>query len=128
MTLLPRGGLSFPLNPNQTGFDGIFVYYMSQLHSTEKICMLCSASHDIKWEKTQTWHHSSPHKRNVSLHNFVVELSVLKAMLDICSLKPSQCDPSTQRRNSKCILDLCYDAIYCKSHDTYSIRFTCFYP
>lgn len=33
---IPGGGLSFPLNPNQTGFDGIFVYYMSQLHSAEK--------------------------------------------------------------------------------------------
>lgn len=29
-------GLSIPLNPSQTGFDGVFVHYMSQLHPTEK--------------------------------------------------------------------------------------------
>lgn len=80
-----------------------------------KICILCCTSCEVKWERSQTWHHSSSQKRNgclcTALLNYV-ELNLLKAMSDISSYKSSSINLQPKRviKKKKCIC-LCHDAV-----------------
>lgn len=70
-----------------------------------KICILCGTNHDIKWERTETWHHFSPHKRNWFICTVLLndeELNVLKDGSDMNVFKnTNHCEASTQRRRKK---------------------------
>lgn len=121
MTSLPTGSVfPFESQPNRLWWH-LCVLHESTTFHWEKICMLCSSSYDIKWENTQTWNHSSCHKRNgclcrISLN--YVALNILKAMSDIRSYKSSQCEPRTQVRKRN--VHWIFAVMWYKLHDTYS--------
>lgn len=103
------GGLSIPLNPNQTGFDGIFVHYMSQLHSTEK------NKHSLLyqlWSKMGKKSNLAPFKFSkkkwVSLHSFA-ELCGAKSIKSHVThqfLQIFQHKPLTQKSKKKVYVSL----------------------
>lgn len=119
-----QGGSVFPFKsqPNRLWWH-LSVLHESTTFRRAKICMLCTTSHDMKWERTQTWHHSSPHKRKGCLCTILLNyvLSVLKAMSNVSSYKSSQCEPSTQWRKNKEIhidaiwqINSSFDIVHCQ--------------
>lgn len=106
MTSLPTGGLSIPLNPNQTDFDGIFVHYMSQLHSTEK------NKHSLLyqlWSKMGKKSNLAPFKFSkkkwVSLHSFaeLCGAKSIKSHVRHQFLQIFQHKPLTQKTKKKSV-------------------------
>lgn len=103
MTAPPRGVcLSLWIPTKQALMASLCITWVNHI-PLRKICRLCSTSHDIKRERTQTWHHSSSHKRIVPLHNFAELCGVkcIKSHVRHQFLKTSQCEPSTQKGKKK---------------------------
>lgn len=80
MTLLPRG-VCLPLwiPTKQALMASLCITWVNYI-LLRKICMLCNTIHDVKWDRTQLSHHSSPHERHgclcIHLLNYVA-LNVL---------------------------------------------------
>lgn len=113
MTSLPTGSVfPFESQPNRLWWHLCVLHESTTFHQ-EKICTLCSSSYDMKRENTETWSHSSCHKRSACLCGILlnyVAWSTLKAMSDTRSYKSSQQKHRTQIKKIKCTVP--YGIIY----------------